>query len=150
MLVVEFWRVREASSVAAPSYCPASQLVLRLGLAPMNFARHGALTKLGFATLTCNSALAIYRSRDDPRAVAFVAGAYGAIALLFHLLRRFEREEEEEGRTTRAAVWALTTLLTAMFASRVAPLMPPAVAALVWVMAAGTAGAGFWALVIHR
>ncbi|KAG2609374.1 uncharacterized protein LOC120704994 [Panicum virgatum] len=115
----------------------------------MNFARHGALTKLGFATLTCNSALAIYRSRDDPRAVAFVAGAYGAIALLFHL-RRFERGEEEEGRTTRAAVWALTTLLTAMFASRVAPLMPPAVAALVWVMAAGTAGAGFWALVIHR
>jgi len=120
----------------------------------MNFARHGALTKLGFATLTCNSALAIYRSRDDPRAVAFVAGAYGAIALLFHLLRRFERGEEEGGGggslTTRAAVWALTTLLTAMFASRVAPLMPPAVAALVWVMAAGTAGAGFWALVIHR
>ena len=114
----------------------------------MNFARHGVLTKLGFATLTCNSALAIYRSWDDPRAVAFVAGAYGAIALLFHLLRRFE--EGGRGRTTRAAVWALTTLLTAMFASRVAPLMPPAVAALVWIMAAGTAAAGFWTLFIHR
>ena len=111
----------------------------------MNLARHGALTKLGFATLTCNSALAIYRSRDDPRAVAFVAGAYGAIALLFHLLRRFERGEEEGGRTTRAAVWALTTLLTAMFASRVAPLMPPAAGAVVWAMAAATAAGGFWA-----
>lgn len=115
----------------------------------MNFDRHGVLTKLGFATLTCNSALAVYRSRDDPRAVAFVAGAYGAIALLFHFLRRFERGEGDRG-TTKAAVWALTTLLTAMFASRVAPLMPPAVAALVWFMAAGTAGAGFWAFFLHR
>jgi len=45
-------------------------------------------------------------------------------------------------------VWALMTML-AMFASRVAPLMPLAVGALVWIMA-GTAGAGFWALFIHR
>ena len=77
-----------------------------------------------------------------------MGGAYGAIALLFHLLRGFE--EGGRGRTTRAAVWALTTLLTAMFASRVALLMPPAVAALVWIMAAGIAVAGFWALFIHR
>ncbi|CAL5050976.1 unnamed protein product [Urochloa decumbens] len=107
-------------------------------------APHSVVTKLGFATLTCNSALAIYRSRDDPSSVAFVAGAYGAIALLFHFLRRFERGEGDGGRT-KAAVWLLTTLLTAMFASRVAPLMPPAVGVLVYLMAAGTAGAGFWA-----
>ena len=53
-------------------------------------------------------------------------------------------------RRLKAAVWALTTLLTAMFASRVAPLMPPAVGALVYLTAAGTAGAGFWALFLHR
>ncbi|CAN6179385.1 unnamed protein product [Urochloa humidicola] len=115
----------------------------------MNFDRHGFLTKLGFATLTCNSALAICRSRDDPRSIAFVAGAYGAIALLFHFLRRFERGEGDRGRT-KAAVWLLTTLLTAMFASRVAPLMPPAVSILVWLMAATTAGAGFWAFFLHQ
>ena len=98
--------------------------------------------------LTGNSALAVYRSRDDPGSVVFVAGAYGAIVLLFHFLRRFERGEEGGGRTTRAAVWALTTLLTAMFASRVAPLMPPAVAAAVWAVAVATAAAGFWALLL--
>jgi len=117
----------------------------------MDFHRHGLLTTLGFAALTGNSALAIYRSRDDPRTVAFVAGAYGGIALLFHFLRRFERGEGEgDGGRTKAAVWVLTTLLTAMFAARVAPLMPPAIGALVYLTAAGTAGAGFWALFLHR
>lgn len=117
----------------------------------MDLHRHGVLlTTLGFAALTGNSALAIYRSRDDPRAVAFVAGAYGGIALLFHFLRKFERGDDG-GRTTRAAVWVLTTLLTAMFAARVAPMMmPPVVGALVYLMAAGTAGAGFWALFLRR
>jgi hypothetical protein len=59
----------------------------------MDYHHHSLLTKLGFAALMGNSALAIYRSRDDPHAVAFVAGAYGGIALLFHFLRRFERGE---------------------------------------------------------
>ncbi|XP_025812817.1 uncharacterized protein LOC112890159 [Panicum hallii] len=118
----------------------------------MDFHRHGLLTALGFAALTGNSALAIYRSRDDPRSVVFVAGAYASIALLFHFLRRLERGEEGGGgrTTTRAAVWLLTTLLTAMFASRVAPLMPPPVGFVVYSMAAGTAGTGFWALFLHR
>jgi hypothetical protein len=44
----------------------------------------------------------------------------------------------------------LTTLLTAMFASRVAPLMPPTVGLFVYLMAVGTAGTGFWALFLHR
>jgi hypothetical protein len=44
-----------------------------------------------------------------------------------------------------AAVWALTTLLTVMFASRVAPLMPPAVGVAVWIMAVATDAGGFWA-----
>jgi hypothetical protein len=115
----------------------------------MDFHRHGLLTALAFAALTGNSALAVYRSRDDPGSVAFVAGAYAAIALLFHLLWRFERGEGGRGRT-KAAVWLLTTLLTAMFASRVAPIMPPAVGSLVYLMAAGTAGAGFWVMFLHQ
>ena len=77
-----------------------------------------------------------------------MAGAYGAIALL--AISSAGSSADGGGRTTRAAVWPLTTLHTAMFASRVAPLMPPAVGALVWGMAAATTGARFWALCIHR
>ncbi|CAN6179387.1 unnamed protein product [Urochloa humidicola] len=108
------------------------------------------LLKLGLAALTCPSAFDLYRSRDDPRSgsAAFVAGAYGALLLLGYFLRRFERGEGDR-RGTKAAVWLLTTLLTAMFASRVAPLMPPAVGSVVYLMAAATAGAGFWALFLN-
>ncbi|WVZ82566.1 hypothetical protein U9M48_029820 [Paspalum notatum var. saurae] len=109
----------------------------------------GFLPKLGFAVLTGNSALAVYRSRDDPSSIAFVVAAYAAIVLLFLFLRRFERGEGDRGRT-KAAVWLLTTLLTVMFASRVAPLMPELVGSLVWLMAAATAAAGFWALMDQR
>jgi hypothetical protein len=53
------------------------------------------------------------------------------------------------GRKIKAAVWALTTLLTAMFASKVAPVMPPAVGAVVWVMAVATTAGGFWAFFLN-
>ncbi|CAN6208761.1 unnamed protein product [Urochloa humidicola] len=106
-------------------------------------------TKLGFAALACSSVLAVYSSGGDPGTAAFAAGADGAIALLFHFLRRLERGEQGRGHlNNKAAVWALTTLLTAMFAGRVAPLMPPVVASVVWLMAAGTVAAGFWILVL--
>uniref|UniRef100_I1PZJ3 Uncharacterized protein n=1 Tax=Oryza glaberrima TaxID=4538 RepID=I1PZJ3_ORYGL len=114
----------------------------------MDMDRHGALTKLGFGALTFNSALAIYRSRGDPATVAFVAGAYAAIVLLFYFLLRFERRRDDRGRT-KVVVWVLTTLLTAMFAARVAPLMPPLVAFVVWAMAAGTSVAGLWAFFLN-
>lgn len=103
------------------------------------------ITKIGFAVLACNSVLAIHKSRGDAGSVAFVLAADAALVLLFLCLRRFERAGCGGGRRTKAAVWALTTLLTAMFASRVAPLMPPAVAALVWALAAVTVAGGFWA-----
>ncbi|CAN6191271.1 unnamed protein product [Urochloa humidicola] len=106
--------------------------------------------KLGFAALACSSVLAVYRSGGDPGTAAFVAGADLAIALLFQFLRRLERGEQGRGRRfNKAAVWALTTLLTAMFAARVAPLMPPVVASVVWLMAAGTVGAGLWVMVLN-
>ncbi|CAL5050987.1 unnamed protein product [Urochloa decumbens] len=102
-----------------------------------------ALTKIVFVVLGFNSLLAIRNSWGDAGSVAFVLAADAALALLFVCLRRFERDGG--GRNTKAAVWALTTLLTAMFASRVAPLMPPAVATVVWAMAVATAAGGFWA-----
>jgi len=109
--------------------------------------RPSLLTKLGLSVLTCNSALAVYQSHNDPASVAFVAGAYGAIVLLFHQLRKLDtsRADREGWRKIRAAVWALTTLLTAMFASKVAPLMPQFVAVQVWLTAAATAVGGFLA-----
>ncbi|WVZ82545.1 hypothetical protein U9M48_029799 [Paspalum notatum var. saurae] len=113
-------------------------------------AQYSALTKLGLGALAFNSALAFYNSWGDAASVAFVLLADAALLLLFLCLRQFERAAAGRGviRDTgkiKAAVWALTTLLTAMFASRVAPLMTPAVAALVWAMAVATAAAGFWA-----
>ncbi|CAL5050975.1 unnamed protein product [Urochloa decumbens] len=115
-----------------------------------HFSRRDLLTKLCLAVLTCNSALALYRSRHDRRSAAFVAGANGALVLLGYFLRRFERRDEgDDRRGTKAAVWLLTTLLTAMFSFRVAAVMPPAVGSVVYLMAAATVGAGFWALVLN-
>ncbi|CAD6341831.1 unnamed protein product [Miscanthus lutarioriparius] len=111
---------------------------------------YSTLTKLGLGALTFNSALAIYNSRGDAGSVAFVLGADAALVLLFLCLREFERGGGR-GRDAKvkAAVWALTTMLTAMFTSRVAPLMPPAVAAVVWLLAVATAAGGFWAFFLN-
>ncbi|CAL5045908.1 unnamed protein product [Urochloa decumbens] len=54
------------------------------------------LSKLGFAALTVNSALAIYRSWGDVGSVAFVPAADAALVLLFLCLRQFE--EQARGR----------------------------------------------------
>ena len=112
-----------------------------------NRQRWPAMTKItGFAVLACTSALAVRNSWGDAGSVAFVLAADAALVLLFLFLRELERADGgNKRRSIRAAVWALTTLLTAMFASRVAPLMPPAVGAVVWAMAAATAAGGFWA-----
>jgi hypothetical protein len=107
-----------------------------------------ALTKIGFSILAFNSALAIRNSWGDASSVAFVLAADAALLLLFLCLARFERAAG--GRSTKIAVWLLTTLLTVMFASRVAPLMPPPVGgAVVWTMSAVTAAAGFWAFFLQ-
>ncbi|XP_066375523.1 uncharacterized protein [Miscanthus floridulus] len=104
--------------------------------------RYSGLTKVGFSVLACNSALAVCKSWGDAGAVADAA-----LVLLFVCLREFERRRGRAGSgRVKAAVWALTALLTAMFASSVAPLMPPPVDALVWGMAVATAAGGLWAL----
>ncbi|CAL5036728.1 unnamed protein product [Urochloa decumbens] len=106
------------------------------------------LTKLGVGLLTCNSFLAVYRSREEPSSVAFVLVAYAVLLLLLRSLRRFERAPAADRGRIKAAVWGLSALLTVMFASRVAPLMPPPVGVVVWAMAAATAGGGFWAFFV--
>ncbi|EER89197.1 hypothetical protein BDA96_10G042500 [Sorghum bicolor] len=113
---------------------------------------YSTLTKVGLGALAFNSALAIYKSWGaDATAVGFVLAADVALWLLFLCLRQFEQRGGTGRDTTkiRAAVWALTTLLTAMFASRVAPLMPTPVGAAVWVMAVATAAGGFWAFFLN-
>ncbi|XP_004966635.1 uncharacterized protein LOC101762849 [Setaria italica] len=114
------------------------------------------VTTAAFGFFTLNSGLAIYSARGDPASVLFVVGSYLALLLLFHCLRAYERvppgsPERERARRAvlKAALWTLTTLLTAMFASRVGPLMPPAVGAVVWAMAAVTSAGGFWAFFLN-
>ncbi|XP_062229092.1 uncharacterized protein LOC133926931 isoform X2 [Phragmites australis] len=110
------------------------------------------LTLLGFAFLTFNSAMAIYRSNGDAAAVAFVAFSYTDLVLLFCCLRWFEKEVP--GSATRdklkVAVWLLTTLLTVVFSYKVAAIMPFPVQVLVWAMAAATVLGGFYAFFLHR
>ncbi|RCV20172.1 hypothetical protein SETIT_4G034900v2 [Setaria italica] len=114
--------------------------------------RSAALTVIASAVLACNSGLAIYNSWGDAASVAFVLVADAALLLLFLCLRVLERAARGGaaggGRSRsriKGAVWALSTLLTAMFASRVAPL----VGAAVWLMAVATAAGGFWALFLN-
>jgi hypothetical protein len=64
----------------------------------------------GFGVLTVNSALAIYRARDDAAAVAFVAGSYLTLLLLFGALRKYERAPPGSPGTGRSAAWPLTTV----------------------------------------
>ncbi|CAD6337754.1 unnamed protein product [Miscanthus lutarioriparius] len=94
--------------------------------------QYSTLTKLGLGALTFNSVLAIYNSWGDAASVTSVLAVDAALVLLFLCLREFERGGNGRDAKTKAAVWALTALLTAMFASGVAPtIMPLAVGALV-------------------
>jgi hypothetical protein len=110
-----------------------------------------ALTAIASAVLAFNSVLAIYSSWGDAASVAFVLVADAALLLLFLCLRELERRRAARGGAAgriKGVVWALSTLLTAMFAARVAPLIPPVVAATVWLMAVAAVTEGFWAFFI--
>ncbi|RLN13675.1 hypothetical protein C2845_PM09G16920 [Panicum miliaceum] len=121
----------------------------------MNQGGHGGfswLTALGFAFLTFNSGMAIYRSQRDPGSVAFVVVSHLDLVLLFACLRIFERTPRESPRRKwlKACVWGLTTMLTVMFSHKVTAIMPPLVALVDWTMAFTTIGGGFYAFFIHR
>jgi hypothetical protein len=106
---------------------------------------------VGFTFLTF-SVLAIYRSDREVGTVAFVAVSYLDLVLLFLCLRLFERTPQDSPRREwlKACVWVLTTLLTVMFSQKVAAVMPPVVAVVVWAMAFATICGGFYAFFIHQ
>ncbi|CAL5045858.1 unnamed protein product [Urochloa decumbens] len=125
---------------------------------PRHAARTGTawLIGAGLLVLTLSSGAALCRAAGDTASVAFIVTSYVTLLLLFACLRAYERAPAAGaagGRSRdrlRRAVWALSTLLTVMFAWRVVAVMPYWPAALVvWVLAALTAVGGFVAL-FHR
>jgi Na+/melibiose symporter-like transporter len=109
------------------------------------------VTGIGFTLLTCNSALAVYRSKGDGWSIAFVLSAYVSLLLLFWFLRLHERTAPNapRRRELKAPIWSLSAFLTIMFSYRVAALMPSLVALLVWAMAAAVIFAGFYTFFVH-
>ncbi|KAJ8464822.1 hypothetical protein OPV22_027374 [Ensete ventricosum] len=105
----------------------------------------GSLPKLSFLFLTVNSFNVAYRSRGDPSALSFVVFIYVAMMLLFICLRRLEmlapQDPPEHKKRTLAAIWVLATVLSLVFAWRVAEIAPPLLA---------VAMAGFYALIIYQ
>ncbi|XP_034593878.2 uncharacterized protein [Setaria viridis] len=114
--------------------------------------RPGWLPSLGFAFLSFNCGMAVYRSWDDPSSVAFVVVAYVALILLFRCLHLLERAGpgHRGGQGIKLAVWGLSTLLTLMFSSKVADIMPLWAQLLVWAMGIFTIVAGFYAFFLAR
>ncbi|CAN6177731.1 unnamed protein product [Urochloa humidicola] len=110
------------------------------------------LTVVGFAFLTFNSGMAIYRSNGDTGSVTFVVVSYLDLVALFGCLRYYERLDRHSPKreTVKAGVWGLTTLLTVMFSYKVAEIMPLPVKLVVWAMAAATSCGGFYAFFIHE
>ncbi|RCV04864.1 hypothetical protein SETIT_1G035400v2 [Setaria italica] len=106
------------------------------------------LAAAGFAFLIFNSGMAVHRSRGDLGAIAFVAFSHLDLLALFLCLRRYEgaRPGSPLRDQLRMAIWLLTSALTLMFSSKVAAVVPGAVAAVVWLVAFGTVAGGFYAL----
>ena len=85
---------------------------------------------------------------SDVASVAFVIVSYGALLLLLRFLREYELLAPPEAAVRREGlrrrVWALCTLLTLMFAWKVASVMTwPGVAVGVWAAAVVTSAGGF-------
>nr|CAB3475609.1 unnamed protein product [Digitaria exilis] len=113
--------------------------------------RPGWLPSLGFAFLSFNCGMAVYRSWEDPWSVAFVVVAYVALIVLFRCLHLLERAGHRgAGQGPKLAVWGLSTLLTVMFSYKVAAIMPLWGQLLVWAMGIFTVVAGFYAFFLVR
>ena len=122
------------------------------------------LTFTGLTAVTLTSGVSAYRAAaaGDVGSAAFVGASYAALLHLFRRLRAYERlpppagapDDDDDGRRRRRRVkrevWTLCTLLTVLFAWKVAAAMPSwPTAAAVWAMAVVTAVGGFLALFRH-
>lgn len=113
------------------------------------------MDQAGLVVVTLTSVVATYRAvaAGDVGSTAFVAASYATLLLLFRRLRAYERlpPEAAAGRgQLKRDVWGLCTLLTVLFAWKVAAVMPSwPVAAVVWAMALLTVLGGFVALFRH-
>lgn len=113
------------------------------------------LLVIAFLFLTINCVQAVYQARGDPWSVSFVVSAYSALVLLFWCLRQLERLPRDGTsrlgeQRLKLAVWMLAMLLNAMFSYRVAAMMPPAFAVVIWAVAGFTTVAAFYAFFIYR
>ncbi|RCV04867.1 hypothetical protein SETIT_1G035700v2 [Setaria italica] len=110
------------------------------------------LTLLGFGFLTFNSVMAILRAQGDRMAIAFVGFSYADLVALFACLRMYESAPAGSSKRDwlKIAVWILTTLLTLAFSGKVAAVMPPPVAVVVWLMAFATIAGGFVTFFIYK
>ncbi|KAG8053131.1 hypothetical protein GUJ93_ZPchr0001g30755 [Zizania palustris] len=98
-------------------------------------------------------AAATYRAARDPGDLCFVATAYSMLAVLLYLVGRSESLAADGSSAAAVArerlklpVWALSAALTALFTSRVAPMMPPPLRAVVVAMALLVTVGGFFLL----
>ncbi|XP_042429871.1 uncharacterized protein LOC122016582 isoform X2 [Zingiber officinale] len=101
--------------------------------------------------LSASAAVYAYRERGDPWSLGFVLFSYSDLLALFYCLGRFERAAEGEGTTEqrrrlKAVIWALAAALMAGFSFRVSAVLPAALGALIWVMAASVTVGGFCGL----
>ncbi|CAN6165134.1 unnamed protein product [Urochloa humidicola] len=112
----------------------------------------GLLVLAGVVLLTVTCSAAAYRSvaAGDVASVAFVIVSYSAFLLLLRFLRAYddlvmaaEAVAADDRERLRRKVWALCTLLTAMFAWKVAGVMPRPVAIGVWAAAVAASAGGF-------
>jgi hypothetical protein len=116
----------------------------------------------GLTAVTLMSGVSAYRAAaaGDIGSAAFVGASYTSLLLLFSAYEGLpappgaanDVDGGVDGRRRRLKreVWALCTLLTMMFAWKVAAAMPSRpVAAAVWAMAVVTAVGGFLALFPH-
>ncbi|TVU17175.1 hypothetical protein EJB05_33192, partial [Eragrostis curvula] len=101
---------------------------------------------------TYSFAVAAWRARHHPGDVAFVVGAYVALAALFLCLRRVERLTPDspaaDRRRLHVMVWALSTSLSCAFAYRVSLIMPAALVVVIWSMTSFVVLMGFYLLVL--
>ncbi|CAL9102045.1 unnamed protein product [Musa textilis] len=119
---------------------------------PSQFAgsRINVFAIIGFVFLTISFLDSAFRSRHDPSALAFAVFVYSDSAMLFVCLRNFEKLGADcspaKKERLKATVWALASALNLALAWRVAEIMPPMLAVVVWLMAGLVTLGGFYGL----